>query len=110
MWHDRGSGLKERRRLTVNVYMIKMEPGENPRKFLLRVYPELKELERMERTVDPKAGDAVLLSVLTSPYDAEVPILECSSDWPTREWTKVLLSTGTIACSPSNPRRGVRLC
>ena len=43
------------------------------------------ELERVERPLDPKDVDMVILNVLTSQYDAEVGILESSSDWPTRE-------------------------
>ena len=84
--HYRASGLKERRRLTVDFYTMKMELGEHPRKFLLRVDQMVKELERVERPVDPKDVDIVILSGLTSQYDAEVRMLESSSDWPTREW------------------------
>ena len=35
--HNQASGLKEHRRLTINFYMMKIELGEHPRKFLLRV-------------------------------------------------------------------------
>ena len=35
--HYQTSGLKERRWLTIDFYMMKMELGEHPRKFLLRV-------------------------------------------------------------------------
>ena len=35
--HDQASGLKEHPRLTIDFYMMKMELGEHPRKFLLRV-------------------------------------------------------------------------
>ena len=40
----------------------------------------------MDRPVDPKEIDIVILSGLTPQYDAEVRMLESSSDWPTREW------------------------
>ena len=40
----------------------------------------------MDRPVDPKNIDIVILSGLTPQYDAEVRMLESSSDWPTREW------------------------
>ena len=40
----------------------------------------------MDRPVDPREIDIVILSGLTPQYDAEVCILESSSDWPTREW------------------------
>ena len=83
--HYQASGLKERRRLTIDFYMTKMELGQHPRKFL-RVDQMVKELERVDRPVDPKRIDVVILSGLTSQYDAEVRMLESSSDWPTREW------------------------
>ena len=66
--------------------MLKMELGEYPRTFLLRVDQMAKELERVDWPVDPKDIDIVILSGLTPQYDAEVRVLESSSDWPTREW------------------------
>ena len=84
--HYQASGLKERRRLTIDFYMMKMEVGEHPRKVLLRGDQIVKELERVDRPGDPKDIDIVILSGLTPQYDAEVRILESSSDWPTREW------------------------
>ena len=83
--HYQASGLKERRRLTIDFYMMKMELGEHPRKFLLRVDRMVKELERVDRPVGPKDIDIGILSGLTSQYDAEVRMLESSSEWPTRE-------------------------
>ncbi|CAN0202378.1 unnamed protein product [Ascophyllum nodosum] len=65
-----------------------MELGEHPRKFLLRVDQMVKELERVDRPVDPKDIDIVILNGLTPQYDAEICMLESSSDWPTREWIK----------------------
>ena len=62
-----------------------MELGENLRKFLLRVDQMVKELERVDRPVDPTDIDIVILSRLTPQYDAESRMLESSSDWPTRE-------------------------
>ena len=85
--HYQASGLKERRRLTIDFYM-KMELEEYPRKFLLRVDQMVKELERVDRPVDPKDIDIVILSGLTPQNDAEVCMLESSSDWPTRGWIK----------------------
>ena len=84
--HHLASGLKKRRRLTIDFYMIKMEMGEHPRKFLLRVDQTVKELEQVDLPVDPKDIDLVILNGLTPQYDAEVRMLESSSDWPTREW------------------------
>ena len=66
--------------------MMKMELGEHPRKFLLRVDQMAKDLERVDRPVDSKDIDMVILSGLTPQYDAKVRMLESSPDWPTREW------------------------
>ena len=87
--HYQASGLEERRRLTIDFYIMKMELGKYPRKFLLRVDQKMKELERVDRPVDPKDIDIVILSGLTPQYDAEVRMLESSSDWPTREWIEL---------------------
>ena len=45
MQHYQASELKEHRRLAINFYMLKMEMGEHPRKFLLRLDQMVKELE-----------------------------------------------------------------
>ena len=66
--------------------MMKIELREHPRKFLLRVDQMVKDTERVNRPVDPKDIDVVILSGLTSQYDPEVRMRESSSDWPTREW------------------------
>ena len=63
--HYQTSGLKERRCLTIGFYMMKMELGEHPRKFLLRFDQMVKELERVDRPVDPKDIDIFILSGLT---------------------------------------------
>ena len=78
--HYQASRLKERRRLAIDFYMMKMEPGEHPRKFLLRVDQMVKELERVNRPVDAINIDIVILSGPTPQYDAEVRMLESSSD------------------------------
>ena len=80
--HYRASRLKERRRLTIDFYMTKMELGEHPRKFLIRVDQMVNELERVDRPVNPKDIDIVILSGLTPQYDVEVRMLESLSDWP----------------------------
>ena len=74
------TGLPGQRTLTIGFYMMKMELGEHPRKFLLRVDQMLKELERVDQSVDPKDIDVVILIGLTTQYDAEVRALERSSD------------------------------
>ena len=63
--HYQASGLKEGRRLTIDFYMTKMELGEYPGKFLLHVDQMVKELERIDRPVDPKDIGVVILSGLT---------------------------------------------
>ena len=63
--HYQASGLKEPRRLTIDRYMMKMELGEHPRKFLLCVDQMVKELERVDRPVDPKDTVIVILRGLT---------------------------------------------
>lgn len=50
--HDRASGLKERCRLTVEFYTVKMELREYPTKFPLRVDRMLTELELVDWPVD----------------------------------------------------------
>ena len=80
------SRLKERRRLTIDFYVMTMKLGEHPRKFLLRVDQMVKELERVDRPVDPKDIDIVIPDGLTPQYDAKVRILESSLDWSTQEW------------------------
>ena len=77
--YHQASGLKERRCITIDSYMMKMELGEHPRKFLLRVDQMVKELERVDRPVDPKDIDIVILSGMPQ-YDAENRKLESSSD------------------------------
>ena len=74
------TGLPGQRTLTIGFYMMKMELGEHPRKFVLRVDQMLKELERVDQSVDPKDIDVVILIGLTTQYDAEVRTLERSSD------------------------------
>ena len=78
--HYQASRLKERRRLTIDFYMMKMELGEHPQKFLFRVNQMVKELERVDAPVDSKDFDIVILSGLTPEYDVEVRMLESLSD------------------------------
>ena len=87
--HYQGSGLRKRRRLTIGVYMMKMEVGGvHSQKFLLRVDQMVKELYRADRPVVSKGIDILILSGLTPQYDAEVRLLESLSDWPTRDCIK----------------------
>ena len=59
-----------------------MEVGEHPRKYLLRIDRLVRELKRVGRPVDPKDVDVVIISGLSSQYDAEVRMLESSANWP----------------------------
>ena len=68
--HYQASGLKERRRLTIDFYIMMMELGEHPRKFLLRVDQMVKELERVDRPVNSNDIDIVILSGLTPKFGA----------------------------------------
>lgn len=57
IWADlvpkhRNSGLKERR-LTIAFYSMKIELGINPRQFLLRIDQIVKNVERVDRALDP---------------------------------------------------------
>ena len=70
--HYGASGMKEWRRLALNFYSMKMELGEHPRQFFLRVDRLVKETERVGRPTIEKDIDIVLLSGLSSQYDAEV--------------------------------------
>ena len=78
--HYQDSELKDRQRLTIYFYMMEMELWEHPRKFLPRVDQIVEELERVDRPVDPNDIDIIILSGLTPQCDAEVLMLESSSD------------------------------
>ena len=82
MQHYRASGVKEWRRLALDFYSVKMELGEHPRHFFLRMDRLVKERERVGRPPLEKDIDIVLLTGLSSQYDAEVRMLESSADWP----------------------------
>lgn len=79
--HYRARNLKERRR-TAAPCSSKIGLGEHSGKFLLRVDRMVKVLERVDRYVDPKDVDVDILSGLAGKYDAEVRVLERSSDPP----------------------------
>ena len=102
------SGLKERLRLTIDFYMMKTELREHPRKFLLRVDQMVEELERVNRPVDPNDIYIVILSGLTTQYDAEVCMLESSSDSPAREWIEVAVINQYEWLESEKPSSGSR--
>ena len=64
--HYQASGLEERQSPTFDLYMITMQLGEHPRKFLLCVDQMMKELEQVYRLVDAKDFDIVILRGRTS--------------------------------------------
>ena len=84
--HYRASGVKEWRRLALDFYSMKMEFGEHPRQFFLRVDRLVKEMERVGLPTLEKDIDIVLLTGLSSQYDAEVRMLESAAEWPDRAW------------------------
>ena len=84
--HYRASGVKERRRLGLDFYSMKMELGEHPRQFFLRVDRLVNEMERVGRPSLEKDIDIVLLIGLSNQYDAEVRMLKNSAEWPDRAW------------------------
>ena len=68
----RASGVKEWRRLALDFYSMKVELGEHPRQFFLRVDHLVKEMKRVGRPTLEKDIDTVLLDGLSSQHDAEV--------------------------------------
>lgn len=73
-------------------YTTKMELGEHPRKFLLRVDLMAKELGSVEHPAAPNELDVVILSDLTSENNAKVCMLESSSEWSTRLWIERVIN------------------
>ena len=78
--HYRASGLKEKRRLADEFNSMKMDIGEHPREFIMRVDIAAKELRRLEKTVDEDDIVVVILNGASSEYDTEVCLLECGDD------------------------------
>ena len=78
--HYRASGLKEKRRLAEEFNSVKIEIGEHPREFIIRVNSVAKELRRLEKTVDEDDIVVVILNGVSSKYDTEAPLLECGDD------------------------------
>ncbi|CAN0075317.1 unnamed protein product, partial [Sphacelaria rigidula] len=74
--HYHASGYKERKRLITQFYGLKIELEEHPREYLLRIDRLVRELKRIGRPVDPKDVSALIISGLSSQYDAEFRILE----------------------------------
>ena len=68
----RANGVKELRRLALNVYSMKMELDEHPRQVFLRADRLVKEMERVGWSTSEKDIDVVLLSGPSSHYDGEV--------------------------------------
>lgn len=92
--HCRTSGLKERRRLIVTFYSMTMELDEHPRNFLLRMDRRVKEMESVERPVDPKIVDVVIPSG--------------SSDEHAREWVKGAVTNQYHSLETEKPEAGVK--
>ena len=79
--HYRASGLKEERRLADEFNSMKMEIGEHPREFIMRVDSAANELRRLRKTADEDDIVVVILNNgVSSEYDTEVRLLECGDD------------------------------
>lgn len=96
------SGFKERRRLIADFNTMKLELGEHPRNFLLRVDQIVQELESVERPVDPKDVKIGNLNNLLPP--------QAKRGLPFERELSVQLSTNARAFNPTNPHRAVRRC
>ena len=59
---------------------MKIEIGEHPREFIIRVGSAAKEPRRLEKTVDEDDNVIVILNGVSSEYDTEVRLLECGDD------------------------------
>ena len=59
---------------------MKMEIGEHPREFIMRVESAAKELRRLGKTVVEDDIVVVILNGVSSEYDSEVRLLECGDD------------------------------
>ena len=75
--HYRASGLKGKRHLAEEFNSIKMEIGEYPREFIMRVDSATKELRRLRKTDDEDDIVVAILNGISSEYDTEVRLLEC---------------------------------
>lgn len=69
---------KEWCRRTIDFYAIKIELGNHPRTFLLCVDQMVVKLEKVERPIDSKDIDIMILSSFPPQYDAKVGILKSS--------------------------------
>ena len=78
--HYRASGLKKKRRLAEECNSIKIEIGEHPRKFIMRVDSAAKELRRLGKTADEDGIAVVILNGVSREHDLEVRLLECGDD------------------------------
>ena len=71
--------------MALDFYSMKMELREPPRQFFC-VDCLVKEMERVGRPTIEKDIDIVLLSGLSSQYDAELRMLESSAGWTDHAW------------------------
>ena len=90
--HYRASGLKEKRRLIEEFNSMKVEIGEHPREFIMRVDSAAKELRRLGKTVDEDDFVVVILNGVSSEYDTELRLLECGDDVNPPSRNKILQS------------------
>ena len=79
----RACGWKEKSRLMREFKSLKMELGENPKNFTMRVDRVARELQRVGKAVDEDKNPAIL-NGLTQEYVIEQRMLEGGDDEPTR--------------------------
>ncbi|CAN0189060.1 unnamed protein product [Ascophyllum nodosum] len=68
---------------------MKMDIGEHPREFIMRVDSAAKELRRLGKTVDEDDIVVVILNGVSREYDIEVRLPECGDDCFSYHITKV---------------------
>ncbi|CAN0344859.1 unnamed protein product, partial [Ascophyllum nodosum] len=86
-------GLKKKSGLMREFNSLKMELGEDPKKFTMRVDHVARELQRVGKAVDEDDKDLAILNWLTQEYAVERRILEEGDHEPTRVHTeKVILN------------------
>ena len=80
----RACGLKEKSKLMREFNSLKVELGEDPKKFTLRVDRVARELRRVGKAVDEDNKNLAILDELTQEYAVERRMLEGRDDEPTR--------------------------
>ena len=80
----RATGLKEKSRLMREFNSLRMELGEDPKKFIMRVDRVARELRRVGKAVDEDDKNLAILNGLTPEYIIQRQMLEGGDVEPTR--------------------------